>query len=235
MPRHGFVTCFNSAKILLNYSYMQSNTAHNARSGTAMRQVFKWTVILIAVLAFQYTDADQGDPSPLPVDIYRFKHDPADAVPNHLAYLALMQNLLSEQKEAGREATLTHIQARMSLDRENAGLFLDFVKSSYEDMVETNRMVTNRMLCSGSRPKYAIDQAYAIVDVLDDVKETNLRKHYRRALIDFNGKSEELDSWLAVIKSGSSDDKYDQQKLFEHSDATVEQVVSSACNLLASS
>jgi len=201
------------------------------------KQIFKLTVALLAVLAFQCTDADQqGDVAGSPIDSYRFKYDPSNAMPDHLAYLALMQNLVLADKEVGREKNIAHIQSHLSLDREHAEHFFEFIQHSYDKMIDTNRTVTNRMLCSGSRPKYEMNKAYAIVDVLDDIKETNLRKYYRHVLIEFNGTTAgELNKWLAVIKTGKSPHKYDQQKLLKHHNPTVEQVVSSACGLLASS
>lgn len=201
------------------------------------RQIFKLTVALLAVLAFQYSVADQeGDVAGSPVDSYRFKYDPSGAMPDHLAYLALMQNLVSADKEVGREMNIAHIQSHLSLDPEHTEHFFQFIQASYDKMMDTNRTVTNRMLCSGSRPKYEMNKAYAIVDVLDDIKETNLRKHYKRVLIQFDGTTaDELKAWLEVIKTGDSPHKYDQQKLLTHDNPTVEQVVSSACGLLASS
>lgn len=187
----------------------------------------------MAGLAFHHYSEAAG--INMPGEVYRVKYDRSIDMPNHLAYLSLMQNITQAQREAGREANLDHIQMHLSLNRAQAAAFLEYVQTSYIEMIDTNRAVTNRMLCSGDKPKYEVNKAYAVLDVLDDIKETNLRKHFKRVLIDFGSETaDELENWLTVIKTGSSHHKYDHRKVFEHSEQSVEDVISTACNLLAS-
>lgn len=198
-----------------------------------MKQIMKWSIILMAGLAVHHYSEAAGNG--MPGDVYRVKYDRSIDMPDHLAYLSLMQNITQAQREAGTEANLDHIQLHLSLNREDAREFLEYVQSSYVEMIDNNRAVTNRMLCAGDRPKYEINKAYAVLDVLDDIKETNLRKHYKRVQIDFGSQTaDELENWLMAIKTGSSHHKYDHRKVFEHSEHSVEDVISTACNLLAS-
>ncbi len=196
------------------------------------KQILKWTTAVLAVLAFQHSRAN--DAQALPSDAYRVKYDRTEAMPDHLAYLSLMQNIRLAEQESSREDNVAHVQTHLSLSSERANLFLEFVIASYDDMTATNRAITSRMLCSGNQPTYAADEAYAMLDVIDDIKETNLRKHYKRALINFGADTaEQLDMWLAVIKTGSSHHKYDHKQVFEHSDESVESVIGTACSVLA--
>lgn len=194
-----------------------------------IKQVMKWTITLLAVLAFQYTEANG-----LPADVYRVKYDETVQMPDHFAYLTLMQNLVLAEQESGTEANIAHVQTHLSLDQERAEAFLGFVLASYDDMIAVNRAITNRMLCAGQRPKYETNKAYAVLDVLDDIKETNLRKQYKHVLLNFGTRTAvELETWLAVIKTGASHHKYDHRQVFAHSGESVEQVILTACNVLA--
>ena len=192
-----------------------------------IRNIARWTVTLIAVLAFHYARAE------LPEDVYRVKFDRTETMPDHLAYLALMQNLVLSSHNEGNDAAVDRVQEHISVERERAQLFLDFVMNSYDDLTSTNRAVTNRMLCKGSKPKYALNEAYAVLDVLDDIKETNLRKHYKMVLVNFDAKTaQELDVWLDAIKSDATHHKYDHERIFEHAHESVEAVIKTACGLL---
>ncbi|MEX0941142.1 MAG: hypothetical protein WD002_01190 [Pseudomonadales bacterium] len=195
-------------------------------------QFVKWSITALAVLVFQQATASQPVDR-LPEEVFRVKYTNTDDMPDHIAYLSLMQNLWLAENESGREPNLVHIQTHLSINREEANIFLEYLLSSYDEMLETNRAVTNRMLCQGNKPKYETNKAYAVLDVLDDIKETNLRKHYKRALIEFGTDTgEELNLWLAAIKTGSSHHRYDHRRIFEHSEQSVGQVISVACNVL---
>ncbi|XOV90419.1 MAG: hypothetical protein ACFHX7_11185 [Pseudomonadota bacterium] len=196
------------------------------------RQILKWTTAVLAVVVFQYSRAN--DTLTLPNDVYRVKYDRTESMPDHLAYLSLMQNIRLAEQESSRADNIAHVQSHLSLSQERANLFLEFVIASYDDMTATNRAIASRMLCHGNRAAYANEEAYALLDVIDDIKETNLRKHYKRALINFGPETaEQLDMWLAVIKTGSSHHKYDHKQVFEHSNESVESVISTACSVLA--
>lgn len=196
-----------------------------------IKKTLKWTIPLLAIFAFQDASANQDG---LPGDVYRAKYAFTRDMPDHLAYLSLMQNLSEAENAVGEEANIAHIQAHLSMEHDRAAQFLHFVLDSYSDMVETNRAVTNRMLCQGKMPRYEVNEAYAVLDVLDDIKETNLRKHYKRAMINFGSRNgEEITAWLDAIKTGASHHKYDHRAVYEHADASVEKVISTACNLLA--
>ena len=81
-------------------------------------------------------------------------------MPDHIAYLTLMQDLRETEQQNGHDANIRDIQDHMSLDREHAELFLQFMLSSYNQMISTNRAITNRMLCAGDKPRYNDTQAY---------------------------------------------------------------------------
>lgn len=197
-----------------------------------IKQLVKWSITALAVLMFQHTNASQHADR-LPDNVFRVKYENSGDMPDHIAYLSLMHNLWLAENESGREPNLTHIQTHLSISPADANRFLEYVLSSYDEMLETNRAVTNRMLCQGNKPKYETNKAYAVLDVLDDIKETNLRKHYQRVLIDFGENTgEELTRWLSVIKTGSSHHRYDHRRVFEYSEQSVEQVISTACNVL---
>lgn len=195
-----------------------------------MKRIIKWAITMMALATAQATLAQPE----LPDNVYREKYQQSENMPDHLAYLSLMQNIRVAQEEAGTNANIAHIQAHLSFDNEQAMTFLEYVLNSYDEMTTTNRTVTNRMLCTGNRPKYELNKAYAVLDVIDDIKDTNLRKHYKRAMMDL-GKdfSGELAAWLQVIKSDSAHHKYDHRMVFEHTDESVESVISTACNMIA--
>jgi hypothetical protein len=195
-----------------------------------MKRIIKWAITMIALASAQPTLAGPE----LPDNVYREKYQQTENMPDHLAYLSLMQNVRIAQEEVGTSANITHIRAHLSLGNDEAMAFLEYLLVSYDEMTTTNRTVTNRMLCTGNRPKYELNKAYAVLDVIDDIKDTNLRKHYRRALMDLGKESAtELSTWLQVIKSDSAHHKYDHRLVFEHTDESVESVISTACNMIA--
>lgn len=193
-----------------------------------MKQVLKWTVTLIAIIAFQHANAiNQTNDSIIPV-----KFDISGTVADHLAYLTLMKNLRQTERRNGHESNIANIRNHLSLDREHAELFLQFILTSYNEMIDTNRALANRLLCAGDKPRYDDAQAYQVLDVIDDIKETNLRKIYQRAMINFGSHTAgELSTWLVAIKIASPRDEDSNAVL--HTDESVEQMVGSACNVVA--
>lgn len=187
----------------------------------------------IALIALSTSTASAAEPN-LPDNAYRERYHQSATMPDYLAYLSLMQNIRLAEEETGSDANVAHIQTHLSMDETQARAFRDYVLTSYDEMTATNRAVTNRMLCTGNRPKYEVNKAYAVLDVIDDIKDTNLRKHYQAATQDIGKEmAAELVQWLQIIKTGSSHHKYDHRRVFEHTEESVEKVITTACNMIA--
>lgn len=187
------------------------------------RQIIKWTVTFIAVMIFQHANATTaGAPT-----------GHGNSMPDHIAYFLLMQHVSQAEQNNGHTANVDAIEQHLSLDREHAEQFLHFMLDSYSKIVQTDREVTNRMLCSGNKPKYNGNQAYQVLDVLADIKETNLRRYYHNALVDFGDQTaHRLNTWLVVVKDAPHQ-QFDRQSFFEGG-SSLQQVLGAACNVVAS-
>ncbi len=187
-----------------------------------IRQVIKWTLIVLTILVAPSARAEVITTSQSPIEVYRIHHDDQVSMPDHLAYLLLMQRMAAQSPEDN----LADIQQHLDKEDTQALDFLDFMLESYSTMRSTNREVTHRMLCLHEQPRYEVGEAYAVLDVLDDIKETNLRKHLGRALIVLGPvEAEGLESWLADIKVA--------QRATTFPEHSVEDVIAKACNIVA--
>lgn len=193
------------------------------------KQIVKWSITVLAVLAFQYSRADEP---PVPGDIYTVTAEDSESMSEHVAYLALMQNLRIAEANQGRGSSVALIQERLPLATSEANEFLDYVLDAYTELASTNRTISNRMLCQDGRPKYDPNSAFPVLTVLNDIKKTNLRRYYQRALVRVGSSAEtELASWIDNIRDGNSDNRVDQAH-FEYTEPTVEEIVADACTQL---
>ncbi len=201
-----------------------------------IKEIAKWTVAALTIAVIQFAQADSAVRATDTIRLYRVTYDGSTAMPDHLAYLSLMQNMKRAELEAGTGTNIEHIKAHLSLDDDAAEAFRQFVLASYEEMTDTNTEVTSRMLCANNRARYAFSEAHAVLDVLDDIKETNLRKQLRRALVNVGrSHSAELEAWLGQIRAGDTDHRYDHYASLDYDRFSVEEVVTTACNFIASS
>jgi hypothetical protein len=121
-----------------------------------MKQILKWTVTLVAIVALQHANAaGQITNNIIPVSF-----DNTGTVADHLAYLTLMRNIRQTERQDGHESNISDIRTHLSVDREHAELFLQFILTSYNEMIDTNRALANRLLCAGDKPRYDNAQAF---------------------------------------------------------------------------
>lgn len=200
-----------------------------------LKDLTMWTFVAGAVIAVQFASASGTAAVSDTISIYRVSIDTRQAVPDHLAYLSLMQNIRRAETQHGSASNALHIKTHLEMDDAQADAFRQFVLSSYEEMTDTNTEVTQRMLCLNERARYATGEAYAVLDILDDIKETNLKRQLRRAYANFGrDRGEELARWLDDIKTGRADHQHDASPALNYDQFSVEEVVASACSSLAS-
>lgn len=204
-----------------------------------IRGVVHWTITFIATALLAHADAATPGPNDMPGHFARVKVEqsaaqPNDTMPDQIAWLTLMQKLAHNEQTGDHAANLGLVQHHIALDQEHAELFLQYVLLSYSQMVSTDHAVTTRMLCSGNKPKYDGRQAWQVRDVLNDIIDTNLRKNYRRARVNLGDRvASQLDAWLTEIKQQSSVEAARRHRAFLHSDESAEQVMNTACNVIA--
>ena len=196
-----------------------------------IRQLPKWALAAVAVITFQHaagadTDVariDNKAPAPARVD-----------TPAYVAYLALATQFERAESEGNHAGNIAQVEKHLAVDPEQANRFVAFVLATWDEMNTTNHEIANRMLCSGKQPKYKADTAYAVLNVLHDIKDTNLRRTYRRVKVNFGADtSAQLDAWLAQINEANKAGEAQFQATYLDADRTVEQVISSACDMLA--
>lgn len=168
----------------------------------------------------------------LPDEAYHVRYDTAGQIPDHVAFVDLLQNLSQAESAIGRQENIAHIRTHLNLNERRAGIFLDHALESYQALLRSNRSVTNRMLCQGGDIKTEV--AYNTLDVLDDLKEATAKQLYKQTIISFGSDfSQQLDMWLASIKEGSSHHKFDHRVVFELNHQSVEKAISTACQYIA--
>ena len=204
-----------------------------------IRGAVNWTVTFIATSLLAHADAATPGPNDMPghfaqVKVEQSTGQPEQGMPGQVAWLTLMQELAHNEQIGDHAASLSLVQHHIALDQEHAELFLQYVLLSYSQMVSTDHTITTRMLCSGDKPKYDGPQAWQVRDVLNDIIDTNLRKNYRRARVNLGDRvARQLDAWLAEIKQQSSIEATRRHRAFLHSDESAEQIMNTACNVIA--
>lgn len=195
-----------------------------------IRNFSKWTTTILATLAFQFAGAAGTGNAPAGKAA---EGDTSGA--SYTAYLVLATQLEQAESNGTHARSVDRVAQQMGMDKTEADTFVNFVLASYDEMKATNHKIANRMLCSGDRPKYEAKNAYAVLNVLDDIKDTNLRKTYRRVKVNFGSDAAaHLDNWLAQIQQSNPERDAQFRKAYLNDDQTVEQVISSACDMLAS-
>jgi hypothetical protein len=172
----------------------------------------------------------------LPDEVFRSRFEQSENLPDHLAYLSLMQSLYNAEITTGHAQNIARIRSHINVSEETAEHFLQQALSSYNDMLMDNRNTTENLLCHGEQNLTAADnsQSYATLDILDDLKESHASDQYQKMMQTFdNNVGQELQSWLAVIKTDSSHYKYNHRAVFEHTAQSVGLVIDTACHFLA--
>ena len=184
------------------------------------KRILKLTLVFLSVVAFQNVSATPA----------RIKQ--AGSIPDHIAYLTLMQALARGEAQDAHAANIKLIEDRMSLDTAHAALFLQFMVSSYDQIVSTNRAMATRVLCDGTAPKFNKRNAHRVLGALDNFKEANLRSSYRRAQANLGANAtRHLNEWLAMIKRKDSPGLSDRRGAYLGEDRNITQVIDDACSL----
>lgn len=188
-------------------------------------RILKWTLILLSVVVLQQAGAT-------PAPLYKVKNDHVGSMSDHIAFLTLMQELTRAETRNAHAASIKLIEDRMSLDHAHAALFLQFMLSSYDQIMSTNRATANRMLCSGTTPKYGKSDVHQVLGVLDNLKEANLRHSWQRARTNLGANAaRHLNEWLATIKLVDSNPTSDVRAAYLGHDRNIAQVLDDACSL----
>ena len=187
------------------------------------KRILKSTLILLSVVAFQKVGATSA---PLYV---------VGPMPDHIAYLTLMQELSRAEAQHNHGTSIKLIEDRMSLDNAHATLFLQFMVSSYEQIVSTNRAISTRVLCNGTMPRYDKRDAHQVIGALDDIKEANLRRSYERAQANLGAEAtRHLNEWLATIKLQDSGRASDRNGAYLGHNRNITQLIDDACRIAPS-
>ncbi len=181
------------------------------------KNLIKWSAILAALLAFKKLNADEiteGEQQ------------------DHLAYMLLL-------KEAGEAQPDEHadlvnlISEHLNFSEERSQLFFEYLVTSNESLQANNQAITERMLCNNP-DRGGDDEVYALLDTLQDIRNTNLRKHYRHAMASIGFESSDrLTSWLEDYKPGILPVVHDHKALYESIGMNAESVVGASCNQIA--
>jgi len=193
-----------------------------------LKSFLKWSLLLVAVLVYKNSTAFE-----LPDGVFRDHYHQTSRLPDHFAYLNLMEQINSTVEQNNRQGAINTIEDHMSFDHDQSDQFLSYLMNSYIGFQSSNRSLTDRMLCHGKLLENE-DKVYRLLDTLDDIKETNLKKYYKHALITLGEQSAtDLDIWLADVKSQSKHVRYSHRNVYAQMDIDVDTVISVACNQLA--
>lgn len=209
-----------------------------------LRKMTAWTIALTALLSFQYAEATTGvdGNTASETSTYREYFQADASMPNHYAFLNLMRRIATDNSLEANQKNLIEVQSQFDIPEQSAEEFLLIIKQSYADMTLNNRRATQKMLCSKNLYIDDRDATYALLDVLDDIKETNLVRQYQLTNLaasqlgnEQHNVSVEFKEWLETLKPQQTHHKFDHAVLYRQTDEEVELVVSRACRFLASS
>ncbi len=191
-----------------------------------LRNLIKWSVVLAAFLVYK----NQANALDIPDSVYKEKYQQSTQMPDHLAYAVLIKDLSKAVAGEARGDAMLAVQERLGVSTEHSELVLNYLTASYTSMQESNHQVTNKLLCG--EPNLKENETYALLDLIDDIKESHAVSSFQDAKVAVG--EAHLDAWLADIKQESMHYRYDHKRVYEQLDMNVEQVVSIACNQLAS-
>ncbi len=182
----------------------------------------KWGTLCIAVVVYKNAEAREVVKGVDEVS----QIEPAS---NHLSYLELLTSL-NERVDTG--TAIRDIQTHMKFSTQQSEVFLDYVVESYQAIEASNRSLSDELLCYGRKVENK-HQLQNLLEVAGDIKETNLKKYYHRALVTIGEQhAEDLVDWLSAIKSSqirSGIERYQSQR----SVSDLNEMVNSACQNLA--
>ncbi len=206
------------------------------------RKVTAWLAVLTLTLVIQ-----PGNANPVQVlengaeDLYREHFINDEKLPDHFAYMTLMHQLYLDALKSESQPNIEKIQDQFKVNEAEATNILRLLLVSYQGVLASNRSVTSRILCSPSKSyiqsRQGPDKSYDVLDTLDDIKDTNLRKQYDAARYHLSQSNPEvtsgLDNWLTELKPDSQHRKFDHRVIYEQAEQDVSEVIATACNLLA--
>jgi hypothetical protein len=173
-------------------------------------------------------------PLTLPDEVFRTKFTHTALLPDHLAYLSLMQKTGIDRSTDALATTLKEVIQHMDLTSEAASQFVDNLQNNYEHLTLSNRNATRSLLCELEATQ---DQSatYARLDQLDDIKDATAVHQYQQAITNLtSAQALALNEWLTQLKPHTSHYTLNHAKIFNHTQQSVELVVDTACLFLAS-
>jgi len=193
-----------------------------------LRNLIKWSVILIAIIAFKRANAVEIEPDSYPPETV----SASEAMPDHVAYLALLE-LAGTSGGVEHEQLVQDISAHLQFSRERSERFLEYLITANDSLAAANDDITHRLLCRQTDSRNDA-HVYKALDTIRDIRETNLRTHYHHAVVSVGKENREaLRAWLAEFKNDTTHEHYNHQALYEQMGMDPQTVVAASCNRLA--
>ncbi len=186
-----------------------------------LKNLIKWSAILAALLVFKKLNADEI---------------PEGSLQNHHAYMLLLKEA-TDTASSEQSGLLTAISEHMAFSEERSQIFLDYLVTSRHTLDENNQSVTEKLLCNNPHNGHD-DEVYAMLDTLQDIRDDNLRKHYRHAMASVGLESgARLDTWLQTYSQEASNIRviHDHKALYESMGMKADTVIGASCNQIAAS
>lgn len=188
-----------------------------------LRKFLMWSMLFVAIMAYKQSNASE---------LAQTVND--GFVPSHYAYLSLMKDVHHAVENDDRDTAIETIEEHMSLRGRDSSAFLNYLTTSYEGWLNTNRSLTDRVLCNNPSIASA-DQLFELMDSMDDIKEDNLKKYHRHVFASLNNpQNGELQSWIDTLKTSSHYYRFDHKSLYKRMGLDSDTVLAVACNRLAS-
>ena len=207
-----------------------------------LRKMTVWTIAITALFSYQSAEATSRIDvnTSLAASNYRVFFKADASMPNHYAFLNMMENFSSDNSKKTKQKNLTDVQSLFKIPEQSAQAFIQIIVQSYAAMTSNNHVATQKMLCS--KELYIDDRAatHELLDVLDDIKETNLVRQYQLTNlaashlgVNQHNVSTEFKEWLDILKRQQTHHKFNHAALYRQSEENVETVVSRSCRFLA--
>jgi hypothetical protein len=190
-----------------------------------------------ALLALAITFISQAAfslPASLPEHAFRAQFEGSEALPDHIAFLYLMREAYRFDDPRVDTRYVRQVQHQLSMDPREAAQFVNQLQQAYQQLITQNQSVASRLLCKTNVEAFEKNEAYHALDALDDIKDTNLKRQYSALVHGMSiAMATSLGDWLNNIKTDSDYHRLDHAQVFEHTGERIEDVLSEACNQIA--
>jgi len=167
-----------------------------------------------------------------PDEFVRAKHDRSSSLPIGISFNAILNSIeLLESDDP--EFAMNYVAIKLGVNEDTAKTVKALLLNTHEDIKADIKSAHRDLACDSGVPKVAGDEAFAVLDQLDDVKEDVLERHLMGLYKQLDpAVAAALARWAEENKENVSYVTYDHKKHLESRGHTAGPAIAGMCILL---